>query len=178
MWLYVLNIECIYLITHTHTHTHTLQWEQDRITERTLFWSNTPCLSLYPDSKTSSFKPNKCWDRWLENYIKIFEYYCLFHTIWPEFDVYNLSGFDLGKVIFTSQSLRFHCDLNLKVLGWWVCIKIMWSFKIALLVFEIYFWMFGFIKKLFQCRSVSSTLNLCLKILYSIIIFVGQLNWV
>ena len=22
-WLYVLNIECIYLITHTHTHTHT-----------------------------------------------------------------------------------------------------------------------------------------------------------
>ena len=112
--LYVLNIECIYLITHTHTHTHTLQWEPDRITEQTLFWSNIPCLSLSPDSKTSSFKPNKLWDRWLEYYIKIFKYYCLFHTIWLVFDAHNLSGFDLGKVIFTSQSLRFHLS-KLKV---------------------------------------------------------------
>ena len=49
----------MYLFNHTHTHTHTLQWEPDRITEQTLFWSNIPCLSLSPDSKTSSFKPNK-----------------------------------------------------------------------------------------------------------------------
>ena len=34
--------------------------------------------------------------------------------------------------------------------------------------------MFSFIKNIFQCRSVSSKLSLCLKVLYSVFIFVGH----
>ena len=46
------------LDTHTHTHTHTpVGTRQNNRTNPVL--EQYTCLSLYPDSKTSSFKPNK-----------------------------------------------------------------------------------------------------------------------